>query len=182
MRVNNNGRKNPPPLNCGWRCSGSDDGDACRWGPGGVQLLIHRCGGVCAPSRPMVGGTRETVRWDQGDTPFPNVGPQQQPQPTTTSGTSPSNNNHSGGIIDGGRRDVVVLGDALSFEDNDEGTDEEDGRRTGSGTIGGAGAGVRSGSTDVSKEVRYAPSPTQSNPTATSGDPQLPLQRAHSRF
>lgn len=75
---------------------------------------------------------------------------------------------------------MVVLGDALSFEDNDEGTDEEDGRRT--GTIGGGGAGVRSGSTDVSKEVRYAPSPTQSNPTATSGEPQLPLQRAHSRF
>lgn len=137
----------------------------------------------------MVGGTREAVRWDQGDPPFPNVGAQQQQQQQqqappqslqpVTAESCTSNINHAGSGNDSGKD---VFGDGISFEESDneedDGEDEEDGR---SGNIGeGAkGLGVRSGGRDVNgKEVRYAHSPTQSNPAC----PQIPLQRAHSRF
>lgn len=162
----------------------------------------------------MVGGTREAVRWDQGDPPIPNVGAQQQPQQqqplqpgvaaATACSPSPSNNHlhrlassGGGGGCFGSAKDV--LGDGLSFEDNDNLEEEEDGGEDdgeededGTGHFGGnigdgamvrTGSGVRSGSQDGcsnSKEVRYAPSPTsQSNPPATTCHP---LQRAHSRF
>lgn len=142
---------------------------------------------------PMVGGTnRESVRRDQGErTPplplFPNVGPQQHQMQqviaaaatttTTASASCPSNNNHASSGFDSG---MDVVGDGITFEVADENDDDYDGTN---GIIGeaAAGAGVRSGSTDVSnREVRYAPSPTHSNPTTTC--PQNPLQRAHSRF
>lgn len=153
-------------------------------------IVDHRCRGVAVPG-PMVGGTnRESVRRDPGETNvlplFPNVGPQ-QPQmqqviaaaATTTTASAPcsSNNNHASSGFDSG---MDVVGDGITFEVGDGNEEEDDGTN---GIIGeaAAGAGVRSGSTDVSnREVRYAPSPTHSNPTTTC--PQNPLQRAHSRF
>lgn len=127
----------------------------------------------------MVGGTRETVRWDQGDPPFPDVAPQQptqQHQLQQVTASSPSNNTNNATCGSSDSVGKSIVGDAFSFADNEcceDGEDEDEGN---------IGEGVRSGSTtDVTnKEVRYAPSPT-TNPTTTTCA-QLPLQRAHSRF
>lgn len=159
----------------------------------------------------MVGGERdrEAVRWELGDAALSNAGAslqQQRAQQTSSSladqqqvSASPSNDNHASSGFDSA---MDVVGDGTLFNDDEADHDDDEDAENGTGGIiggaaaGGAGNGMRSGSTAGSnagggldfgsKEVRYAPfpitttSPTHSNPTTTC--PQIPLQRAHSRF